>query len=143
MARLPIVGGDANNWGEVLNEYLQVSHTTSGAIKPSSITGDIDANARVDVAKNASTVGTRRMINLVPGTNVDIQTVDNPANERVDITVGITGSIALTNGGTGGTNAATARTNLAVPQAVGFAKMTVSTVAPTSPAVGDIWVDAN
>ena len=32
-ARLPTVGGDNNNWGTVLNEYLEVSHNASGIHK--------------------------------------------------------------------------------------------------------------
>ena len=143
MARLPVIGGDTNSWGEVLNEYLQVAHATDGTIKTDTIGGNLDAVARVAIAKNASTAGARRTVNLIPGTNVDIQTADNAGNERVDVTIGLTGSVALANGGTGGTTAATARTNLAVPQAAGFAKITVGTVAPSSPAVGDIWIDTN
>lgn len=30
MARLPIVNGDENQWGTVLNEYLEVEHTSGG-----------------------------------------------------------------------------------------------------------------
>lgn len=30
MAQLPTVGGDNNTWGTILNEYLQVSHDTTG-----------------------------------------------------------------------------------------------------------------
>ena len=33
MARLPEPGGDDGQWGEILNEYLQVSHNTDGTIK--------------------------------------------------------------------------------------------------------------
>lgn len=107
------------------------------------LTGEIDANARLAIAKSAVAAGFRRMVNFIPGTNIDVQLADNGVNERVDATIGLSGSVALANGGTGGTDAATARTNLAVAQAAGFAKMTVGAVAPTSPAVGDIWVDTN
>jgi hypothetical protein len=33
MARLPTVGGDSGNWGTVLNEYLQQSHTADGKLR--------------------------------------------------------------------------------------------------------------
>src|SRR5687767_6732711 len=34
MARLPIPGGDSGSWGNVLNEFLAESLTSSGAVKP-------------------------------------------------------------------------------------------------------------
>jgi hypothetical protein len=217
MARLPIVGGDAGNWGTILNTFLQVSHASDGTLNsnvvgatqtnlpsvaggmllrgtfasrptasstnsglyylatdnnggtvyqstgsawvqvaagathgathstggPDALSGNIDAIARLAIAKSGTTTGSRRTLNLIPGTNINITTADDSGNEKVDVTLGITGSVALANGGTGGTDATTARTNLAVAQAAGFAKMTVGTVAPTSPAVGDLWVDTN
>lgn len=33
MARLPVVGGDDNAWGDILNEYLLVEHNTDGTHK--------------------------------------------------------------------------------------------------------------
>ena len=33
MARLPTVGGDAESWGSVLNEYLQTSLNSDGSLK--------------------------------------------------------------------------------------------------------------
>lgn len=33
MARLPNPGGDADTWGAILNDFLSVEHTTSGALK--------------------------------------------------------------------------------------------------------------
>ena len=44
MARLPNPGGDDNLWGDLLNEYLLVSHTAGGELKQQSI---IDAGAYV------------------------------------------------------------------------------------------------
>ncbi|OGL23165.1 hypothetical protein A2791_05815 [Candidatus Saccharibacteria bacterium RIFCSPHIGHO2_01_FULL_46_30] len=38
MARLPQPGGDAGNWGVVLNEYLSQSHTSDGLLKDNSVT---------------------------------------------------------------------------------------------------------
>lgn len=37
MARLPTVGADNDNWGNVLNEYLSVSLNSDGTLKESSL----------------------------------------------------------------------------------------------------------
>jgi hypothetical protein len=37
-ARLPVVGGDADQWGTVLNEYLNVSHNDSGELENNTVT---------------------------------------------------------------------------------------------------------
>lgn len=37
MARLPQPGGDRGNWGEILNDYLQQSLTTSGQLKDNTV----------------------------------------------------------------------------------------------------------
>src|SRR5262249_36182950 len=33
MPRLPTPGGDDNTWGDILNEFLEVSHNTDGTLK--------------------------------------------------------------------------------------------------------------
>lgn len=50
------------------------------------------------------------------------------------LTTGVTGTLPLANGGTGGTTKDTARVGLGI---------TVGTTAPSSPAVNDLWVDTN
>lgn len=37
MARLPQPGSDDGTWGDILNEYLEVAHTSSGALKQASL----------------------------------------------------------------------------------------------------------
>ena len=37
MSRLPTVGQDNNAWGDVLNDYLSVSHNTDGTIKSTAV----------------------------------------------------------------------------------------------------------
>lgn len=47
MARLPIPGGDDNSWGQVLNDFLTVSHASDGTLKNGAVT---DAGAASDSA---------------------------------------------------------------------------------------------
>lgn len=37
MARLPVVGGDNNSWGTLLNDYLGISHNTDGTLVPAQV----------------------------------------------------------------------------------------------------------
>ncbi len=37
MARLPIPGSDAGNWGQILNDYLSAAHGADGKLKPNSV----------------------------------------------------------------------------------------------------------
>ena len=37
MARLPVPGGDNNQWGDVLNDYLSQAHNTDGSLKRSAV----------------------------------------------------------------------------------------------------------
>jgi hypothetical protein len=37
MARLPQPGGDSGNWGNILNEYLSVTHSADGTLKTDSV----------------------------------------------------------------------------------------------------------
>lgn len=49
MARLPQPGSDAGTWGSVLNEFLAVSHTTSGQLK-SGVVSPVQLQANTPVA---------------------------------------------------------------------------------------------
>jgi hypothetical protein len=51
---------------------------------------------QVIVQKAAANIGTRKRLNLIPGTNVTLVVVDNPGSDRVDITITAAG------GGTSG-----------------------------------------
>lgn len=55
------------------------------------------------ISKNGSTIGTRKEINLIEGTNVGLSFVDDPANGRVNVTVNSTavaGSVQVSKEGT-------------------------------------------
>jgi hypothetical protein len=72
MARLPEVGGDAGNWGQILNDYLSQSHSDDGTIVPgavgapqlklNSITRDAIADGEVTGSKIADqAIGTEHI----------------------------------------------------------------------------------
>jgi hypothetical protein len=63
---------------------------------------DVVANTttqKVNVSKGGTSVGTRKQINLIEGSNVQITAADNSGSDRVDVT------IAATGGGGGGASA--------------------------------------
>ncbi len=65
------------------------THEAAGA---DPIGGIINSNARVAVNKNSgATVGTRRRINFIEGTNVTLTVADDAGNEEVDVTVAAAG----------------------------------------------------
>lgn len=47
MARLPTIGGDNGTWGQILNDFLSVSHNSDGTLTSSAVT---DAGAASDAA---------------------------------------------------------------------------------------------
>lgn len=69
MARLPQVGGDAGNWGDVLNDYLSQSHNTDGTLKtdtvgaaqlkPGAVTSTAIGDGAVQESKLSSAVQTK------------------------------------------------------------------------------------
>lgn len=58
MARLPQVGGDDGNWGEVLNQFLAIAHSDDGSLKPGSVGASNLADASVTPEKLASLAAT-------------------------------------------------------------------------------------
>lgn len=65
MARLPAVGGDSNNWGSILNEYLSVEHNTDGTLKNAVKKGDLVFDVRDYGAVMGSSVSTgQKAVNL-------------------------------------------------------------------------------
>lgn len=47
MPRLPVPGSDGGQWGNILNEYLSVSHNADGSIKPSALTEVVGATGPI------------------------------------------------------------------------------------------------
>lgn len=71
MPRLPIPGQDNNTWGDILNEYLLVSHGADGTIKSSAVTSS-------HIRDNAVTFG-----KLSQSLQNDIQTLIDTAGGSV------------------------------------------------------------
>lgn len=55
MARLPAPGGDDGTWGDILNEYLEVSHTSDGTQKE----GTARISSGLDAGKPAAATANR------------------------------------------------------------------------------------
>jgi hypothetical protein len=57
MSRLPNVGGDDNEWGVILNDYLSVSLNTDGTLKTASIpSATTTSTGVIELATNAETI---------------------------------------------------------------------------------------
>ena len=70
------------------SDITDFAHASSHAVGGSDeLTGDLNANARVAVAKDGTNVGTRRKINFQQGAGVAIVGSDDAANEKVDLTI--------------------------------------------------------
>jgi glycerophosphoryl diester phosphodiesterase len=69
-----------------------VGRTVSG----SSISGPVDANARVTVKKAGADVGSRRALNLIEGSGVTLTVEDDPAGEEVEVTIAAEGGTGVT-----------------------------------------------
>lgn len=114
MARLPMPGQDNGVWGAILNDFLSQSHDGSGALN-SGVVSDAQVASGAAIAQS-------KISNLTS----DLSSKLTAASNLSDVA-----------------NATTARTNLSVPKSTGFTNITVGTTAPSSPAVGDIWIDTN
>jgi hypothetical protein len=69
VARLPVPGGDENQWGDVLNDFLAASHNTDGSLKPAAISGAIGDATSTDkgVIQLAGDLGGTAATPTVPG----------------------------------------------------------------------------
>jgi hypothetical protein len=66
MSRLPTPGSDANNWGSLLNDYVQQAHASDGTLVTSA-TNPFTGNANTNLA-TASTPGLVQLANDMGGT---------------------------------------------------------------------------
>jgi len=74
------------------SQITDFSHASTHASGGSdALTGNLDANARVNVRQGGTSIGTRRSINFIAGTNVSLNIVDDAVNEKVDVTINAQG----------------------------------------------------
>jgi hypothetical protein len=122
MARLPVQGSDNGTWGSILNDFLSQAHAIDGSLKTSAVTGAlVGAVTDASVAANAA--------------------IDQ--SKIAGLTASLSSKLAVSNNLSDVASVSTARTNLGVPAATGFTNITVGAVAPSSPSIGDIWIDTN
>ena len=86
MARLPQPGADAGDWGDILNEFLDVSHNSDGTIRDAALPADASTQ-RIVVSKDGVPVGTRPQVNFVAGAGTSLTVNDNSGDNRIDVTV--------------------------------------------------------
>src|ERR1700728_1305871 len=74
MSRLPIPGGDDGTWGDILNDFLDVSHNADGTLKAISESGVTNLTADLAAKVSASDVGAAS----------GVAALDNSGNVPVD-----------------------------------------------------------
>jgi hypothetical protein len=159
MARLPISGQDSGTWGDVLNDFLAQAHASDGSLKQSAVTaalsdattsskgivqlaGDLGGTAAAPTIATGAVTGAKIAATTITDSN--IATSAAIAQSKIaGLTTSLSSKLTASNNLSDVVSAATARTNLGVPAATGFTNITVGTVAPSSPTVGDIWIDTN
>jgi hypothetical protein len=98
MTRLPTPGGDRNNWGTILNDFLSTEHNADGSLKAGgSLAGKLDVahggREKLSVLANA---GVAPIIDLSAGNvHVITLTASNTTISFTGATAGVACSISL------------------------------------------------
>ena len=104
MARLPTIGGDAGNWGIVLNDFLLVGHRNDGNLKGvGNVFNVMDFGAKGDGASD-DTAAIQTAINAASSTGVDgggsAILFFPPGDYRISDTLTSVGGISIQGSGT-------------------------------------------
>lgn len=140
MPRLPIPGQDGGTWGNLLNEYLSVSHNADGSIKtsavpPSSGDGATGATGPIGATGSPGTIGSTGATGSgsTGATGAQGITGDTGATGATGIT-GATGAQGIQgNPGTNGTDGATGATGSAGSQGATGAQGPLGATGATGP----------
>jgi len=76
MARLPIPGSDDGTWGDILNEFLSVSHQADGSMKPDTINAATLQDSSVSTTKLQNSAVTESKLNAGSGIDGQVLTKD-------------------------------------------------------------------
>lgn len=77
MTRLPIPGADADSWGDILNDYLQVSLAANGTLKPDAVTPAAIQDDSVSGTKLQDSSITSAKLDVTGGTDGQVLTKDS------------------------------------------------------------------
>lgn len=106
MPRLPIPGSDTGSWGNLLNEFLEVSHTGTGELKPGAVgDGQISAISQSKVTGLTSDLNAKASTALTYTTVARVfyntGTSSYPTRPSGFVSVEWVGPVAPTIGGSG------------------------------------------
>lgn len=82
MARLPTPGSDTGNWGDILNDYLLVSHNTDGTLRAASDIADAKAKANSALQPSGNLSGLQSP--AVARTNLGLGNISTHASTDFD-----------------------------------------------------------
>ena len=74
------------------DQLVAIINAATSALSAARLPSTADTNARIAVEKNGSSIGTRRTINFIEGTNVNLTITDDASGEEVDVTINSTAS---------------------------------------------------
>ena len=77
--RLPIPGADSDTWGEILNDFLSVSHHDDGALKPEAVTTTALQDSSVSGEKLQDTSISSMKLDAGPGVDGQVLSYDSSA----------------------------------------------------------------
>jgi hypothetical protein len=110
-ARLPIVGGDDNDWGSILNAFLDVSHNTDGTLTSSAVSNALPSP--IPLAKLGS--GTASSSNFLRGDGTWAVPAGSAVTSVDGLTGDVTGLLQASNNLDDIADAGSARANLDIP----------------------------
>ncbi len=125
MARLPQPGGDAGNWGQILNDYLLETHAADGSLKPAVVKASALAPDAVTATALSSNSVTTNSLSATGGADGQVLVKDSA----------ITGGMKWANAPTAPSASAATVASLGTVQLAGDLAGTAT--APTVPALAD------